>query len=109
MNSTPAEKYGSNYTNKEYINQKNLRSKDLPPNSTLNPTPNLASNPAIGKLEYIFDMLRELRKIAKDTGEESLVYYLEMAAMESGEICDVIKFRQETVFAQDSKVTSEQT
>jgi len=42
-------------------------------------------------LEYIFDVLLELVKIAKKSDEASLVYYLEMAALEAGERSSKIK------------------
>ena len=47
-------------------------------------------------LDYIFEMLREMRNIAKATGELSLIYYLEMAAMEAGDAGDVIRMANET-------------
>ena len=36
-------------------------------------------------LEYIFDALLELRNLAKGANETSLVYYIEMAALEAGD------------------------
>ncbi len=51
----------------------------------------------IQKLEYIFDMLGEMRNIARDVDEASLVYYLEMAVMETGDACDRLKFKRDGV------------
>lgn len=49
----------------------------------------------VPSLEYIFDMLAELRSIAKNIDQVSLVYYLEMAAMEAGDASDALKFRRD--------------
>ena len=49
----------------------------------------------IQKLEYIFDMLGEMRNIAMSMDEVSLVYYLEMAVMETGDACDALKFERD--------------
>ncbi len=88
MNSTPADKFGLIYLQTD-------ESDGIDQIETVS-TVSLTSK-KISQLEYIFEMLRELRKIAKETEEESLVYYLEMAALESGDLCDVQKFRQETI------------
>ena len=53
------------------------------------------SGERIQNLEYIFDMLKEMRVIAKNINEASLVYYLEMAAMEAGDARDVLNFERD--------------
>lgn len=49
----------------------------------------------IANLKYIYDMLLELRTIAKATDEEALVYYLEMSAMEASDASDAIRMKQD--------------
>ncbi|MCF6321002.1 MAG: hypothetical protein L3J32_04455 [Rhizobiaceae bacterium] len=56
---------------------------------------NAAYSLKVLNLEYIFEMLAELRQIAKKSDEKSLIYYIGMAALEAGEICDQIKFQQD--------------
>lgn len=46
-------------------------------------------------LEYIFQMLAELRLIAKKSNHHPLVYFIEMAALEAGDSCDKLKFEME--------------
>lgn len=46
---------------------------------------------ADNKLEYVRHMLMELRRIAVDTGEGTLVYMIEMAALEAEECARIRK------------------
>ncbi len=57
-------------------------------------------------LEYIFEMLTELRQIAIKSDEQSLIYYIEMAALEAGDICDQISFKQDLESEKSDKSSS---
>ena len=51
----------------------------------------------VRNLDFIFEMLVELRKMAVDTDEKSLTYFLEMAALEAGVIRDSAKFEEDAL------------
>ena len=70
-------------------------SQKLESNTEDNAMPNKLNN-----LEYIFDLLIELSKVAKESNEVSLVYYLEMAALEAGERRNQIEAESSTVNAE---------
>ena len=47
------------------------------------------------KLEFLRMMLRELRQMATQTNEPTLLYLIEMAALEAAEACKVHKYKTE--------------
>ena len=66
-------------------------------NEPCNHSNGIALPAKIRNLEFIFEMLVELRKMAVDTEEVSLAYFLEMAALEAGDIRDRAKFEEDAL------------
>ena len=66
-------------------------------NEACNHSTGIALPAKIQSLDFVFEMLVELRKMAAETEEVSLMYFLEMAALEAGDIRDKAKFEEDAL------------